>query len=59
MEKVISKKNALDLDLYISGVPDLNLMDEADFFLLCSTLEKTIVEQYEKYVKRKKYNKPG
>ena len=59
MEKVISKKNALGIDLYINGVPETDLMDEADFFLLCSTLEKTLVEQYGKHVKRKKYNKPG
>ena len=56
MEKVISKKNALGIDLYINGVPETDLMDEADFFLLCSTLEKTLVEQYGKHVKRKKYN---
>lgn len=59
MEKVISKKNVLGIDLYINGVPNLDLMEEADLFILCSILEKTIAEQYEKYVKRKKYNKPG
>lgn len=50
-------KKGQKLDIYINGVPDINLMPKEELDLFCKIMEPMVTEMAEKSAKRRKYYK--